>query len=305
MPYDLPSWLQADAPSEPFKALLAGVQAGSGIAANRNQANANAERAREFDIQAERQMRMDVLAQTLQEQHMRLNEIHITNEIRSRQEQIDSERAYTDVASLYSRHQALGIAGTDGSEAAIGYKIANSPSFYLHPGSKSLLADMLMSRKTRDVATQKELDAAAYQQRIETQQAGLADRTEMLVEGRQNVEDKRSETQLKAAFIRAEASARSILNTKEFQSYMLRKNAIQNDIRLSLDRKFEEADKLDKEYGIVPKTDAGNPVDQPAVAPAPLAPAGDPMPRSQEEFDALPSGTWFINPADGRRMKKK
>jgi hypothetical protein len=49
MAYDLPSWLQADAPSEPWKALLAGVQAGSGIAQNINQGRALAQRKYEFD----------------------------------------------------------------------------------------------------------------------------------------------------------------------------------------------------------------------------------------------------------------
>lgn len=32
---------------------------------------------------------------------------------------------------------------------------------------------------------------------------------------------------------------------------------------------------------------------------------GLPSPRTQEEFDALPAGTEFINPADGRRYRKK
>ena len=41
-------------------------------------------------------------------------------------------------------------------------------------------------------------------------------------------------------------------------------------------------------------------------APAPSGPAagGIPSPKSMEEYNALPSGTVFINPADGRKMRK-
>jgi len=305
MASDLPSWLQAPPPSEPFQALLAGVRAGTGIASNILQGQRQAEQAREFQTQFEAQ-------QVLRSQQEQLNKLHIENMIRDNQEKIDSEGAYQKVASLYSRHQALEIAGTPGSEAAIGNVIANNPSFFVHPGSKSLMADMAFSNRVRTVAEQREADAASRLEQDQARAAAALERTQTVVGGREQVAQTQAEARLEAAFIKAEASAKSQLNTKEFQTFMLRKESIKNDPTLSLDKKFEAAAKLESDYGIVRKTDAGiaapvaGNVSSPAAAqPSAVPTASDPIPRTQEEFDALPSGTWFINPANGERRRKK
>jgi len=54
-----------------------------------------------------------------------------------------------------------------------------------------------------------------------------------------------------------------------------------------------------------PAPPAGTPA-APVAPAAPSAPAGAiPTPRSREEFDAIPSGAQFVNPADGKIMVKK
>jgi len=320
MPYDLPSWMQTKPASEPFQAFLEGAQTGTAIGAqiraNQRFAAQLAEEQRQFN-------EIQPLRTKLAEQQFELGRIKLKDEVKKQQDLIDSERAFTKVGELFSRHQALGIAGSDGSEAALGYAVANNPTFYMHPGAKDLMGQMFLARKSRDVAEQREIDATARAEYMQAQQALITERKAMEVGGREKVARIRTEADLQEALIKAEASARSLLNTKEFQTFMLRKQSIANDPSLPLDKKFEAADQLEKDYHIVRKTDAGAvltdsvPVPVPVAAPvtrvgpeirpdvAPVAVAADPMPKSQAEFDAIPSGAWFINPADGKRMRKK
>jgi hypothetical protein len=317
MPYDLPSWLQAKPASEPFQAFLEGAQTGTAIKANQIRAAALAEEQRQFN-------EIQPLRTKLAEQQFELGKIKLKDEVKKQQDLIDSERAFTKVGELFSRHQALGIAGSDGSEAALGYAVANNPTFYMHPGAKDLMGQMFLARKSRDIADQREADATARAEQIQMQQAAQTERAKLVAESRTDVANIRSDAQVEAANIRAEASARSLLNTKEFQTFMARKQAIVSDVTMSLDKKFDAIKALEEQYNVTHKTDEGTHTtgSAPAVVPVPVTRAGseirpdaataapsavaaDPMPKSQAEFDAIPSGTWFINPADGKRMRKK
>lgn len=91
--YDLPSWLQADAPSEPWKALLAGVQAGSGIASNRNQAMALQQRAREFETQ--QQIQEKVQAYQLEEMSLQVQKMKLAKDY-----EFQTSRAEVEIGNL-------------------------------------------------------------------------------------------------------------------------------------------------------------------------------------------------------------
>lgn len=317
MPYDLPSWLQAEAPSEPFKALLAGVQAGSTIKANNLRAAALAEEQRQFN-------EIQPLRNKLAQQQFEIGRIHLENEVKKQQDQIDSERAFTKVSDLFSRHQALGIAGTDGSEAAVRHLMANNTNFYLHPGAKDLMTSMFLSKKTLTVDQQHATEDISRMERLMTQQSEISAREAAKTAGKEVVANIRSDAEVEKANIRAEASARSLLNTKEFQTFMARKQAIVSDATMSLDKKFDAIKALEEQYNVTHKTDEGTHTTgaAPAVVPVPVTraragpeirpdvapatvPGGTsyPMPTTQAEFDALPRG-WFKNPKDGKLLWK-
>lgn len=267
--YDLPPWL-ISSPDEPAKYLLHGAQVGSQIGANWQRGQALAEQRRQFNVEQQRLAELDAGIKRVQDQNLELGRLHINTEIRKRQEQVDSEKAYSKVSQLWSEHSLAGIAGTDASEARIWSTIANNTSFYLHPGSKDFLAKMALSRTAREKTDQHEQDVLFRTGVEEIKEEGRNERAALAADSRENVADIRSEAQVEAASIRAEASARSLLNTKEFQTFMARKQAIVSDISLSLPKKYNEIEALEREYGVVHKTDAGGATQ--SVAPVPDVP---------------------------------
>ena len=207
MAYDLPSWLQADAPSEPWKALLAGVQAGSGIASNINQNRAIAQRRYEFDAEQARLSQLDAVRQTVIDQQLELGRINIKNNIIAQEEKIRADRAISGAAKLFGEHQLAGIAGTDASEARIWSYISNNPEFYIHPGAKDFEAKVGLARQARERASQYENEMLVKL----AQQEALTERTAMNVVGRQDVADTRAVTELEKANIAAKAKVDAAL----------------------------------------------------------------------------------------------
>lgn len=97
MAYELPSWLQADAPSEPFKALLAGAQVGNQIAQTVNQARAQsdalAQRKYEFD-------KMQEVQEGIRKYQLQEAELHIEKMKLAKDYEFQTNRAAIEIGNL-------------------------------------------------------------------------------------------------------------------------------------------------------------------------------------------------------------
>lgn len=100
MPYELPSWMQAEAPSEPWKALLAGVQAGSGVASNILRSRAISEERRQFDIQQERAAQFDEIRKGIQAYQLEEAGLQVQKMKLAKDYEFQTSRAEVEIGNL-------------------------------------------------------------------------------------------------------------------------------------------------------------------------------------------------------------
>lgn len=287
-----PRWMQ---PEDPVKWLAKGYEMG--------------EERRQFDIYQQRLKEIDALTKRAKDQEYELNSINLKNKILDREQMIASDGAYSKIAKIFSDHKIAGIAGTDSSEGRIHSAIANDPSFYRHPGAKNLLDEMELSRSAREKASQREADALYRDSIVAMQQEGLTARKQMDVESRKDIAETRSQADIEKAQIAAKAKVDvatiAASKWKDHSRFAAFKDASKS-IALSIDPAKEPekwADAIGKAYNEILPSGEPNAWDS-TPATGTLAPI-EPMPKSRAEFDAIPSGAWYINPADGKRYRKK
>jgi hypothetical protein len=203
--------MQAEAPSEPWKAMLAGAQAGSQIAANRNQAKALNQRKYEFDVEQQRMAILDAARIKAVDQQLELGKITIKNHLLVQEEKIKADRAMSKVADLFGQHQLAGIAGTDASEARIWSTISNNPEFWVHPGAHEFSAKMGLARQAREKASQFEDQEMLRLAQIEALNA----RKTAELESKEKIAQGRSATDLEKARIAAEAKVKAAMLAAE------------------------------------------------------------------------------------------
>lgn len=269
-----------------------------------------AQRQRELDEEKRQFDAMLPLNQKLKEQELAINSINITNALRNQQEKIASEKAFSKLAELMASHKLAGIAGTDASEARLWQTIANNPEFYVHDKARDFLMEMRASKTSREKADQLEESAINRAAIVAEQQEAQTLRKKMEIEGRKDVAETRSQADIDKANIAAKAKVDvatiAASKWKDHSRFAAFKDASKS-IALSIDPAKEPekwADAIGKAYNEILPSGEPNAWDSvPSATPA-LAPI-DPMPKSRAEMDAIPSGTWYINPADGKRYRKK
>lgn len=98
--YELPSWMQAEAPSEPWKALVSGVQAGSGIASNYLRGRAISEERRQFDIQQERLAQFDEVRRRIDEYRLEEAQLQVAKMKLAKDYEFQTSKAEVEIGNL-------------------------------------------------------------------------------------------------------------------------------------------------------------------------------------------------------------
>lgn len=162
-------------------------------------------RERQFQLQKEQVEGQLEIQRRIADQNATLGKLRVEAYLRKQDDQIRAEKSFGEVSNMMSRHEVLGIAGTDASEAALLGKIGNSPNFYDHPGAKTFMQDMAAKRKTIDLASRRRQEAQDNfeKQVMMERERGL--RAAAAVAGRQGVAETKAAADIKRTTIRAEA----------------------------------------------------------------------------------------------------
>jgi len=154
--------------------------------------------------QIDQQSALLQLRQTLGQQEAQINSIKIANELRSRQEQIDAERAFAKVMSTASRYEQNGLGGSTEMQAAIHRILADNPAAALHPGMRDFQSRFEISVRQNELAEEK---TQAQMDKL----AATAELEKAKIEGRQTAVETKTEADIDRERIRAKAKVDAAL----------------------------------------------------------------------------------------------
>lgn len=307
-------WLQH---REPGKALAEGVSAGSQIAGNFLRGVQLRQQQEQFEAE------------------MPLRWAQLKNE----QDRILIQEANTTIKDKMDNEKAAGFGALGAVVAKVGQyqdgwlnpefgaefwgTVAKHPQVVRDPGFKSLTDNF-------DIAER----AALRMQEERLRQQGRSSLEQEKQAGRVGLEDQRNQNRIELEGVRQQGRSDLQEDKQQYQSEENEKNRkLRSDIeQAKIDQRVAEEEakaqaKLnDADYrglmGKISKISRDRSMDAAEVnkeidrlvegyklnrskeSPAPT-PSGPAMPSSQSDFDALPSGSLYINPADGKTYRKK